>query len=619
MRQKFLSLGLIWMVLVPMLAACGGGTTAATTSATSQSATSVISADTTTSTATVVVPTSVTEAASANGQTHAVASDYTWDAATAVQILLNGDSITTSGAGVTVSGRSATITAAGSYVLSGTLSDGQIIVDTKDNATVQLILQSVTLQNSTSSPLYVANAEKVVLIVAEGTQNQIADGSAYVFASADEDEPNAAIFSKANLTIAGTGALTVTGNYQDAIVSKDGLIIAEATLSVTAKDDGIRGKDYLVVKSGNLTVNAGGDGLKSDNADDATLGYISIEQGQIVVTVGGDALTAATDVLIASGDLTLTAGGGSSATLAADQSAKGIKAGAEIVIDGGSFHLDTADDALHSNSSIAVHGGAFSIKSGDDGMHADAALTITNGDVQVLTSYEGLESAQITIDAGTISLITSDDGINVSAGNDSSGMGGGPGMGGRPGGDSFASNSSNLLTINGGTVLVDSLGDGLDANGSISITGGTVIVNGPTENMNSALDCDGSFNVSGGLLVAVGSSGMAEAPDDSSSQYALMINSDTVQAAGTLIHIESSAGQEILTFAPTRQYQSVVVSSPDLINGETYEISYGGTASGEAQSGLYPAGSYTSGTAYARVTISGMVTRVGNSGGQFHP
>jgi hypothetical protein len=371
--------------------------------------------------------------------------------------------------------------------------------------------------------------------------------------------------------------------------------------------------------------------LKSDNEEDTEKGYISIEAGTLNVTAGGDAIQAQTDVMIADGEITLSSGGGSDTYIDETASAKGIKGAVNVNIDGGTFTIDSADDGIHSNGSITINAGSFVIASGDDGMHADSTLDIDDGDIQITKSYEGLESAAITIDGGTFYIVSSDDGINVAGGNDGSGMnwgpgqgggmipgsgmpqGSGPGQGGRPGGggmDQFAASGDYHLVINGGTIVIDAGGDGLDSNGSIEMTGGVVLVNGPTENMNGALDC-AMFNISGGLLVAVGSSGMAEAPDDSSSQYSVLINFDSAQAAGSLIFIQSGAGDDILTFAPTKQYQSIVLSSSELVNGETYDVYLGGTSTGTPNDGLYEGGTYTPGTQYTSFTISSVVTRIG--------
>ncbi|HEY1015551.1 MAG TPA: carbohydrate-binding domain-containing protein [Herpetosiphonaceae bacterium] len=526
-------------------------------------------------------------------------------------ITLSGDSITAGGAGVTVDGAQATITAAGTYRLSGTLADGRIVVDTADKEPVRLILDGAALSSSTSSPLAIMQAATVEITLAEGSENSVADAAAYVYAAPDVDEPNAAIFSAADLTIDGAGALTVSGNANDGIASKDGLLISGGTITVTAADDGIRGKDYLAVRGGTITVTAKGDGLKSDNAEDPARGYVAIEGGSLAVTAGGDALSAETDALIADGTLHLTAGGGADGSLAADASAKGVKAASNVTIDGGALTIDAADDAIHSNANVTINNGTLALASGDDGVHADAALTINGGATTISQSYEGIESAVITINGGSVHLVAEDDGVNVAGGADGSGMQ-------RPGGrgrDTGAYAGSFFLRINGGEVVVDAGGDGLDANGAIEMTGGLVLVSGPTAQMNAALDYDGGFAISGGTLVAAGSAGMAQAPGANSSQRSVQINFTATQPAGSLVQIQAADGANLMTFAPAKDFQTLVFSSPALAAGD-YQILVGGSPAGAAVGGWYEGGAASAGAAYATFSASEIVTQVGTAQGR---
>ena len=558
-----------------------------------------------------ITDTTLLNAVAANSSIHEESDDYEWDEAAVTEITLNGDSISTANAAVTVDGSTATITAAGSYRLSGTLNDGQILVDTEDEALVRLILTGVDISSSSSAPIFINNAEKVVVVLADGTENILSDASSYVYASADEDEPNAALFSKADLTLSGSGSLIVNGNFNDGISSKDGLIIAGGNITVNAVDDGIRGKDYLVVEAGTVTVNSGDDGLKSDNEEDATRGFIQVTGGTINITASGDAIAAQTDVLISGGSFALTTKG----TLDDTNSSKGIKGLTLVVIDGGTFAINTTDDAVHSNTDIVINGGTYTIRSGDDGMHADASLTINDGSITISDCYEGLESAVITINNGEIDVTASDDGINVASGVDGSGAmmpGGGRGGFGQ---DIFTDNSDYYLQINGGYIYVEANGDGLDANGAIVMTGGVVIVNGPTNSGNGALDYDGGFTLSGGTLIAVGSSGMAMAPGTTSTQYSMLVNFAMVQSAGTLIHIQGSTGTDTLTFAPVKEFQSIAFSSADLVAGATYDVYLGGSSSGTVTNGLYEGGSYSGGTLFTSLTLTDIVTSYGSMGG----
>jgi hypothetical protein len=544
------------------------------------------------------------------------------DNAEAIAIILNCDSIAAEGDGVTVEDRVVTLTSAGIYSLSGSLTNGQIVVDTEDDDPVQLILNGIQISNESTAPIFVANASETILVLAANSENTISDGATYVFEDPGEDEPNAAIFSKDSMVITGEGMLTVEGKYNDGIASKDGLIISGGTLIITAVDDGIRGKDYLLIENGSFVINAGGDGLKSDEDEDAEKGYIMIENGVFNISSGGDAVQGETDVLISGGEFSITTAGGSGATISEDNSAKGLKAGVSVIVDGGSFDINTADDAVHSNDSMVINDGTFVVATGDDGFHAHTSLTFIGGSVRITESYEGIESAIIEINNGEFWIASSDDGINVAGGNDSSGFGGGPGGGpgggqppaGGPGQDNFNANSDQSLTINGGYIFVDAHGDGIDINGVASMNDGVLLVNGPTEQMNGAIDVDGGFTINGGFMVAVGSAGMAETAGNASAQNALLMNFNGTIPAGTLINIQDSSGYSILTFAPTVAYQSVAFSSPELVIGETYTVYYDGTASGTPVDGLYGDAAYTPGTELGSFTPTDTITRLGSTG-----
>jgi hypothetical protein len=538
-----------------------------------------------------------------NAEDHEDPADYVWDSVQVIDIELNGDSITVNATGVaTVAGSKVTITSAGNYRITGSLTNGQVIVDTEDEETVRLILNEVDINCLSSSPLYIVDAKKVVIALQSGTENYVADGASYVFEEGT-DEPNAAVFSRSDLTIFGDGSLNVDGNYNDGISSKDGLIIKNGTITVSSVDDGIRGKDYLVVKGGAVTLDVGGDGLKSDNTADATMGYVSVEAGVINAVSGGDAISAETDVIVTGGEIALTSGGGSNGVTSA--SAKGIKGLVSVIIDDGTFTFDSADDAVHSNKTIIINGGSFAISTGDDGFHADDSLEINGGNIDIAQCFEGLESNVITINNGHIEINSTDDGINVAGGND--------------GDDPMAPPGENQwLHINGGYIVISAVADGIDSNGYMDMSGGTVIVNGPTDRFNAAVDYGfGTFKITGGTLIAVGSSGMAQGPGTISTQYSVLINLDGFQPRPPmLIHLNTTSG-EVFTFMPIKPFQSIVYSSPQLAPGQ-YTLYLGGSSTGTPTDGLYEGGIYTpAGDPYRSFTISNIVTTIGNVFGGF--
>ena len=543
--------------------------------------------------------TTVAEALSENSDTHEDSQDYVWSESDVVDIQLADNSISINGTGAGSEGNVVTISAGGTYRLSGSLSDGKIIVDSDDELVVRLIFNGVNISCSNNAPVFIKGAEKAVIILNDGSTNYLTDSDSYVFEDAEDDEPNACLFSKDDLSISGNGTLTVNANYNDGITSKDGLIVKSGNISVTSVDDGIRGKDYLVIEDGIFTLNTEGDALKSDE-EDIDLGYILIEGGTFNISSGGDAVTAENDALITNGNFNIITGGGSN-YYDEDVSAKGIKAGINTIIDDGDFEINSADDAVHSNAFIVVNGGDFNITTGDDGVHSDSTLGINGGEINITESYEGIESSIISITNGNINIVSSDDGLNVAGGNDGSGWG--------HGGDPFSSNSNNHIYIIDGYIAINATGDGIDANGSVTMTGGTVIVHGPSSNNNGALDFDGSFQITGGFLLAVGSSGMAQAPGSSSGQYSFIAGFST-QQSGNIVHCQTSSGETLFTFSPIRPYQSVVFSSPSLATGVTYELYFGGSSTGTENNGLYSGGTYSSGSKYCSFSLSSVTTVV---------
>ena len=553
-------------------------------------------------------------------------SDSSYSESNSTAITFSDQTITVDGSGAAADGSILTITQPGTYILSGTLSEGQVRVETVDEADVQIVLDGATITNSTGAAIYVKSANSATITLAEGTTNTLSDGEIYTFEDS-EDEPDATLFSKSDLILNGTGTLVIDANYAHAIKGKDDVTIAEGTYDITSVGDAIKGRDSLFISSGTFTIVAGADGLQSTNEEEEGKGILTIESGTFTITAAADGIQAATNLQILGGDFTITTGGGSAnssttseawgtwgapteeaATTTTEEttSAKGLKATGSLAISGGTFVLDTSDDALHTNDTIQITGGDFTIASGDDGIHADNTVTIDDGTIDINQSYEGIEATEITLNGGDIALTTSDDGINAAGGNDASAVSG------RPGESTFTSTAegAGLLTINGGTLVVNASGDGLDSNGSIEMNDGTVIVNGPTDSMNGTLDYDSTFNINGGTLIGVGSSGMAMSPSSTSIQSFLFTSSIPL-AADEAIQITGPDGEVILTFEASTTAQSLVFSSPELVNGSAYTITTGGTVSGDSATGIYEDTSFSGGSSTVEISAT-----TESSGGQ---
>ncbi len=501
------------------------------------------------------------------------------------EIKLNGGSISFSGSGAEVSNGVVTIKGQGTYTVSGTLSEGQIVVEAGESDKVLILLAGADITCTNGSPIYIKSGDKVTVGLKEGTTNKLTDGTGY----SQDDEANAVIFSKSDLKITGTGALTINANYENAIHGKDDLKIYGGNITINAVNDDIKGKDSVVIANAAISIKTGGDGIQSDN-EETDKGYIQIQSGTITI--------------------------------------------------------ESAKKAIQAQNYVTIDGGTINITSEGDGIHAEKTLTINGGDIKIAKSYEGLESAAIVLNGGTAIVNASDDGINGAGGTATAttakattttstdatataagggprgvpgdGMqGGGPGGGmqggGMPGGGGpgggMASSSTGTLAINGGTWIVSALGDGVDVNGSITMTGGTMIVQGPTNNGNGSLDYDSTFGMTGGLLIAAGSSGMAMTPNQVSGVNTMHIV--TSQTAGALIHITDESGNDLVTFSSQKNWQSFVFSSASIKLGTTYKVYTGGSYSGGTeQGGYYSGGAYSGGTLLKTFTQSTATTTV---------
>lgn len=532
--------------------------------------------------------------------------DASYDESECVLIELNGSTATASSDSVQISGSTVTITEEATYLVSGTLDDGMLVVDAPDSAKLQIVLNGVTINSSTCAPIYILEADKVFLTLADGTENTLSSGG--TFTAIDDNNIDGVIFSKQDLTLNGSGTLTVTSPAGHGIVCKDDLVITGGSYTVESAAHGLDANDSIRITGQTvLTIVSGKDGLHAENTDDTSLGFVYISGGTFDITAEGDGVSAGSYLQIPDGSFTITAGGGSengtkessdswgnfrggkggvspsaasvTSTESTDDSStsmKGLKAAGALTITGGTFTIDSADDSVHSNTSVTVEGGTFDIASGDDAFHADETLTITEGTIRVTESYEGLEGLTLDIQGGNITLVSSDDGLNAAGGTDGSGTAGGRDA--MFGGQGGMSSSGGVITISGGELYLQASGDGIDLNGSIAISGGTVVVNGPVQGDTSVLDFDSTAVITGGTFIGTGASGMAQT-FTSSEQGVISLTAGT-QEAGTLITVTDGNGNTLISYAPELSFNLVILSSPDLVAGETYTVTVG-TASGE--------------------------------------
>lgn len=537
-----------------------------------------------------------------------------YDSSKAVTIELNGSSAKASSNSVKISGSTVTITEEATYLISGELTDGMIVVNAADTAKLQLIFNGVKVTSKTSAALYIIEADKVFVTLAGGTDNALANGG--TFETIDDNNIDAAVFSKQDLTFNGTGSLTVTSPAGHGIVCKDDLVFTGGNYTVNSASHGLDANDSVRIRDAELTVDAGKDIIHCENSDDSSKGFIYIASGAVNGEAEGDGIAASAYLQIAGGSFDLLVGGGaengdkassgnyggfmggghggmrpggsqSSATTTEDSvSMKGLKAANSIQITGGTFKIDSADDSIHSDVSITIRGGNFEIASGDDAVHAEEDLTVSAGKFNITECYEGLEALHIEVKGGDIKLVASDDGLNAAGGTDSSGttggrdgmFGGGPGGMGGGGHGGMSANSNGSIVVSGGNLYINSSGDGMDANGTLEISGGYTVVVGPTQGDTATLDYDKSGIITGGTFIGTGASGMAQSFSDSEQGVvALQVGN---QKAGTKIILKDKSGKTIIEHTPELNFAVVILSSPDITKGETCSITVG-SQSGE--------------------------------------
>ena len=435
-----------------------------------------------------------------------------YDESEAVKITLSGKTAACNSSNVQIEDGVVTIKAAGVYVLSGTLTDGTIVVDAGDDDKVQLVLDGVSIMAADYAAIYAKNADKVFVTLAEGAGNSLTVSGDYV--QTDDNNVDAVIFAKCDLTLNGTGSLTVKDNTGHGIVSKDDLVVTGGTYTIYSQDHCLNGKDSVRIADGTFNLSCDEDGIHAGN-DDQQDGYVYIEGGDINISVG------------------------------------------------------------------------------DDAIHAEGLLIITGGDIDVSKSCEGVEGDKILVTGGDIDVISSDDGFNAAGGSSGSGdnhdgfgyssgsgdnhdgFGGGPGMGGV---DMDADNDAYIL-ITGGTININANGDGIDSNGCIGITGGSVYVLGPSDNGNGAMDYGICAAITGGEIVAVGGSGMAQGFGDESTQCSALVNFDEWIDAGETITLTDSDGKEVLSYKADKKFNSVVISTSDMKQGDNYTLTVGDQSS----------------------------------------
>ena len=517
----------ITLLAVLALTGCSANS-ASNTSATSTTSTSASSTSDTTSKMADSFSTDVKSGAKLAEDTHYSAKDVTWDSSSEVTIDLSNPIATD---GVTVSDGVITITKAGNYKLTGTY-EGQIKVEAADSDMIRLILNNATITNSTGAAINVVEADEVVIYTASSTTNTVSDGSSY--SDTASGSPDAAIYSKSDLTLAGEGTLKVEGKYEESIHTSDGLVIASGTLEVSAANTGIKGKDYVDILDGTVTVTASQDGIKATNDSDGNRGWVRLSGGIVNISAGDD----------------------------------GFKAERVVEISGGTLNITQANEGIEAQY-INILDGTVNVTSSDDGINASYSTTTTTDSTTATSTNQSAQNRQ-----NSAPQVPSGSAGQASAGGQApSGTMGQPQAGGGMGGGGTFQVVDATINISGGTVTVNANGDGIDSNGTATLSGGTLIVNGPFTGGNASLDTNGDLLLNGTTVTAANSGDMFEAPSTNSTSGYVKISNVSNLSSGTTVQVTDSSGNVVANYKVTNSSTALIlVSRSKITKGESCTV-----------------------------------------------
>ena len=497
-----------------------------------------------------------------DAQTHYTNEDLTWDSSDEKAIDLANPTATD---GVSVENGTITITSGGTYRLSGEYS-GQVKIEAAKTDTVRLVLDNAKITNSTGAAINVVSAAEAIIYTAAGTTNTVADEANYT--ATGDDDPDAAIYSTANLTLTGEGSLSVKGAYEEGIHTTGGLVIASGTLEVNAANTGIKGKDYVDITGGIVNVTAAQDGIKSTNTDDESLGFTRLSAGSVTISAGDD----------------------------------GLKAPRTLEISGGTLNIEKSNEGIEAQY-INILDGEVTVNSTDDGINASLkdSSSDTSSDTTSGTATTGQQTQQNQ--NGQTQQAPAGGGAAPGGSQGSTGqnqnMPQPPADGAMPGGGGGTFEVVDAaINISGGTVTVNAEGDGIDSNGTATFSGGTVTVNGPAAGGNNALDSNGDLLLNGGTVTAGSTADMFEAPSSASTSGYLKITDSSALTQGSTVQVTDSSGTVVANYKITTSgVQLVLVSNKNIVKGQSYTVSVTSgsvdAASTTAASGASELGSFT--------------------------
>ena len=492
-----------------------------------------------------------------------------YDESKATQVTLADQTATVTGQGASFSAQTLTISQAGTYVLTGSGKNLKLVVEAADTDQVHLVFQNLTLEGE-GTLLQVNKAQEVVISLAEGSQNALTESQA-----SDDEKVKATIHSQVPLTLNGTGNLTLTALTKNALEVEDDLKVLGGTYTVKAANHGFKAEGALDIEAATLTIEAGKDGLHAEHNETTERANISLNPTQLSIAATED----------------------------------GVDAGNELTIKGGTITVSQSEEGLEARV-IRQLGGDVTIKSSDDGVNASAGSSNKTSDTSATskttdasatsnTADTSSSAGQATTDSGTTSSSASQATADPAATSQADQankdknatppsppagqappQGGQPpqngqGPGGMPPGGQEESDPSLQIILEGGTLTIDAEGDGIDSNGTVSISGGSLVVNGSVQGGNGPLDAAGDITITGGTVWALGTSDMLQGFAQGSTQASITAN--IAGTAGQTLIILDANGKEVTRQTASKDFQAVIMSSADLVDGQTYTIQVEGT------------------------------------------
>ena len=451
-----------------------------------------------------------------------------YDESQATQVTLADQTATVTGQGASFSAQTLTISQAGTYVLTGSGKNLKLVVEAADTDQVHLVFQNLTLEGE-GTLLQINKAHEVVISLAEGSQNALTESQA-----SDDEKVKATIHSQVPLTLNGTGSLTLTALTKNALEVEDDLKVLGGTYTVKAANHGFKAEGALDIEAATLTIEAGKDGLHAEHDETTERANVTLNPTQLSIAAIED----------------------------------GVDAGNELTIKGGTITVSQSEEGLEARV-IRQLGGDVTIKSSDDGVNASAGSSSKTSDTSATSKTTEASATSNSADTSSSDSQATSDSATVSAPDSQA-----PPQGGQPGGQEESDPSLQII-LAGGTLTVDAEGDGIDSNGTVTISGGSLVVNGSVHDGNGPLDAAGDITITGGTVWALGTSDMLQGFAQGSTQASITAN--IAGTAGQTLIILDANGKEVARQTASKDFQAVIMSSADLVDGQTYTIQVDGT------------------------------------------